>query len=113
MLRFVRLPLSLAFALAAGLSAAGEPSRDLVKKGEALAKNNCGSCHAIGRTGASPNRKSPPFRYLSRKYPLANLEEALGEGIVVGHEGLDMPQFRFDSGEVEALLAYLASIQKR
>ena len=55
----------------------------------------------------------PPFRYLARKYPLYNLEEALGEGIVVGHEGLEMPQFQFDAKQVEALLAYLASIQKR
>ncbi|MEK4032631.1 cytochrome c [Methylocystis sp. IM3] len=103
------------FALAAGggALAAASASQALLKRGEAIARNNCGSCHAVGRAGASPNPKSPPFRTLSRKYPLANLEEALGEGIVVGHEGLDMPQFRFDTGEVEALLAYLAAIQKR
>lgn len=104
-----------AVALAAGgwALAAAPASQALLTRGEAIARNNCGACHAIGRNGASPNPKSPPFRTLSRKYPLANLEEALGEGIVVGHEGLDMPQFRFDTGEVEALLAYLASIQKR
>ena len=51
-------------------------------------------CHAIGRSGASPNPKSPPFRDLSRRYPLSNLEEALGEGIVVGHEGLAPARWR-------------------
>lgn len=108
--------LSVAFALllAAGPSAAGPSPAPtaLLKRGAAIAQNNCGSCHATRLTGASPNPKSPPFRRLARKYPLANLEEALGEGIVVGHEGLDMPQFRFDTDEVEALLAYLASIQR-
>ncbi len=115
MFRFAPLLLLTICAHAAGLPAAqaAEASPGLVKQGEAIAKSNCGACHAIGRTGASPNPKSPPFRTLARKYPLANLEEALGEGIVVGHEGLEMPQFRFDSREVEALLAYLASIQKR
>ena len=60
----------------------------------------------------SANPKSPPFRLLARKYPLSNLEEALAEGIVVGHEGLEMPQFRLSPAQIEALLAYLRSIQK-
>jgi cytochrome c len=85
----------------------------LVKRGEAIARINCGGCHAIGVKGASPNPKSPPFRTLSRKYPLDYLEEALAEGIVVGHEGLEMPPFRFSAPRIEALLAYLRTIQKR
>ena len=101
----------LAFALAGGPALAA--SKDVLARGQALAKANCGPCHATGRSGESPNPKSPPFRFLARKYPLHNLEEALGEGIVVGHEGLEMPQFRFDAKQVEALLAYLGSIQKR
>lgn len=85
----------------------------LVKRGRAIAEKNCGRCHAVGARGESANPKSPPFRYLSRKYPLHNLEEALGEGIVVGHEGVEMPQFRLNASQIEALLAYLGSIQKR
>lgn len=96
---------------AAALAApAGKPD---LRQGETIAKANCGRCHATGRVGASPNPKSPPFRDLSRRYPLSNLEEALGEGIVVGHEGSDMPQFRFNTKQIEALLAYLGAIQKR
>ncbi|MGJ0506053.1 MAG: c-type cytochrome [Methylocystis sp.] len=117
MVRFAARPLCLLglSALLAGLfgAAAQAASPETLRRGAAIAKRNCSACHAIGRSGASPNPKSPPFRNLSRRYPLSNLEEALGEGIVVGHEGLDMPQFRFDSGQVEALLAYLTSIQKR
>lgn len=117
MVRFapLALPVLATFALFGAASAAAAPGTEdaTLKRGQAIAKRNCGGCHAIGRGGASPNPKSPPFRYLARKYPLSNLEEALGEGIVVGHEGLEMPQFSFDSRQVEALLAYLGSIQKR
>ncbi len=113
MARFVSALVLCPFLVGAAVAAPTAPaSKDFLKQGAAIAQRNCGSCHATGRKGASPNPKSPPFRSLSRRYPLANLEEALGEGIVVGHEGLDMPQFRFESREVEALLAYLASIQR-
>ncbi len=99
------------FALAA-LPAQAEPATHAtLMRGKAIAQANCGKCHAIGPTGASPNLKSPPFRTLSHKYPLSDLEEALAEGIVVGHEGAEMPQFRLSTGQIEALLAYLGSIQ--
>ena len=99
------------FALSA-LPAQAEPATHAtLMRGKAIAQANCGKCHAIGPTGASPNPKSPPFRTLSHKYPLSDLEEALAEGIVVGHEGAEMPQFRLSTGQIEALLAYLGSIQ--
>ena len=99
------------FALAA-LPAQAEPATHAtLMRGKAIAQANCGKCHAIGPTGASPNPKSPPFRILSHKYRLSDLEEALAEGIVVGHEGAEMPQFRLSTGQIEALLAYLGSIQ--
>lgn len=99
------------FALAA-LPAQAEPATHAtLMRGKAIAQANCGKCHAIGPTGASPNPKSPPFRTLSHKYPLSDLEEALAEGIVVGHEGAEMPQFRLSTGQIEALLVYLGSIQ--
>lgn len=85
----------------------------LIARGYAIAKANCGRCHAVGKIGASANPKSPPFRTLSRKYPIVDLEEALGEGIMVGHEGLEMPQFRLDTAQIEALMAYLASMQRK
>ena len=90
-----------------------EADAALLKRGRRIALENCGRCHAIGVRGESPNPGSPPFRSLSRKYPLSNLEEALAEGIVVGHEGVAMPQFRLSAAQIEALLGYLASIHKR
>jgi mono/diheme cytochrome c family protein len=111
MRRFVLL-LPALFAFCAPAALAG-PDAATLARGRAIAKENCGRCHAVGAKGASPNPKSPPFRFLAKRYPLSNLEEALGEGIVVGHEGLEMPQFRLDAAQIEALLGYLASIQRR
>jgi cytochrome c len=113
--------LSCAMALGASLFAsafspvaeAGSANPAALMRGKAIAQANCAKCHAIGPTGASPNPKSPPFRTLSRNYPLPDLEEALAEGIVVGHEGAEMPQFRLSAGQIAALLGYLESIQRR
>jgi mono/diheme cytochrome c family protein len=85
----------------------------LIAAGRVIAAKNCSHCHAIGPNDLSPNPKSPPFRTLAQKYPLSNLEEALGEGIMVGHEGLEMPNFRFDAQQIAALMAFLESIQKK
>ena len=54
-------------------------------------------------------RQAPPFRTLSSKYPIENLEESLAEGIVSGHP--DMPIFVFDPHDVEAIIQYLQSVQ--
>ena len=81
------------------------------RQGEALLAKNCSRCHAISRTGTSPHPEAPPFRTLSRKYPIEGLAEALAEGISVGHP--DMPEFIFEADEVGAILAYLRSIQDR
>jgi mono/diheme cytochrome c family protein len=103
-----------AASLCVAASALAAPDRkSLLARGERIARQNCAECHAVGRTGASPNPKSPPFRELARRYPLSYLEEALGEGIVVGHEGSEMPPFNFSTNQIAALLAYLGSIQKR
>jgi cytochrome c len=85
----------------------------LIARGYELAKNRCGRCHAIGKTGESAAPKSPPFRYLSRRYPLSDPEEALAEGIVVGHEGLEMAHFQFSPRMIAALMAYLDAVQAK
>jgi cytochrome c len=82
-----------------------------LKLGEALLTKNCGSCHAVGRTGDSPRKDTPAFRMLGKRYPIESLEEALGEGFMSGHP--DMPEFTFDADEVGAIIAYLKSIQQR
>jgi cytochrome c len=80
------------------------------QRGKIIAETNCAGCHAIGPTGESPNPKSPPFRTLSKKFKLDNLEEALAEGITVGHQGMEMPEFQFDPPQIEDFIAYLKSV---
>jgi len=82
-----------------------------LKRGEALLARNCASCHAVGRTGDSPQKLAPTFRSLGQRYPIESLEEALGEGIMSGHP--DMPEFSFNAADVGAIVAYLNSIQQR
>jgi cytochrome c len=105
----------MAFVLAGGIAAlttgASAQDMDELKRGDALVTRHCSSCHAVGRTGASTHPEAPPFRTLSRRYPIESLEEALGEGILSGHP--DMPEFKFAGPDVGAIVAYLNSIQDR
>lgn len=80
-------------------------------KGEALLTKNCARCHAIGVSGESSHEKAPPFRQIVTRYPLDNLAEALAEGIVSGHA--DMPEFVFEPGEIDAILAYLDDVKAK
>lgn len=82
-----------------------------VAEGQRLAEIHCATCHAIGAEGESRHPQAPPFRTLSRAYPVTALEEAFAEGILVGHP--DMPEFRLEPPQIDALLAYLQSIQER
>jgi cytochrome c len=91
------------------VASAQAAEKDLTHKGEVLVKEHCGRCHAIGREGASPHPDAPPFRTLSRNYPVEDLAESLAEGIVSGHP--DMPIFVFGPQDVAAIIDYLQSIQ--
>ena len=83
----------------------------LVARGRGIAEVFCVSCHAIGPSGASPLDAAPPFRTLSESYPVTALEEAFAEGVLVGHPA--MPEFQFQPQDIDALVAYLQTIQTR
>jgi len=89
----------------------GQGTSGELKRGERILAKNCSRCHAIGRTGASPHRQAPPFRTLSKRYPIDSLSEALGEGLSTGHP--DMPEFVFPPRDIGAILSYLQSIQQK
>jgi cytochrome c len=80
-------------------------------RGEHIAQRLCARCHAIGEAGASPMGLAPPFRDLSKRYPIETLGEALAEGIVVGHPA--MPRFTFEPREIDALLTYISGLKSR
>ncbi|NDW05455.1 c-type cytochrome [Jiella pacifica] len=90
------------------LTAAAEDLSQLAA-GQRLLEENCARCHAVTRTGDSPHPEAPPFRTLSERYPVEQIEEALVEGLSTGHP--DMPQFIFTPAKAAAIVAYLKSIQ--
>jgi mono/diheme cytochrome c family protein len=100
---------------ATGCTSAPAPEADAARSalpelpGQTIAVDLCSGCHAVGRTGDSPHPDALPFREISLRYPVRDLEEALGEGIFVGHP--DMPPFVFAPEDIDALLTYIEAIQ--
>jgi cytochrome c len=80
------------------------------QRGLVIVRTNCSRCHAIGKVGDSALPIAPPFRALHERYRIEDLEEPLAEGIVTGHP--TMPEFRFDPGQVEDIIAYLKSLER-
>jgi cytochrome c len=95
---------------AAPFSAANAQEGD-VAQGRKLAGQYCARCHAIGETGDSPHASAPPFRAIAAKGNVEDLQEALAEGITVGHP--DMPEFKFTPLQIDDFLAYLTSLTPR
>lgn len=77
--------------------------------GRLILKQECSQCHAVNLEGESPLKQAPPFREVARRYPPANLMEALAEGIVTGHK--DMPEFEFTPDEISAIVGYLEALR--
>jgi cytochrome c len=90
--------------------AAAQNLGSLERRGRALLAEKCARCHAIAQTGGSPLREAPPFRTLGQRYPIDALAESLAEGLATGHP--EMPEFVFEIEDVDAILAYLRSIQE-
>lgn len=88
--------------------AAAQSQADAVERGRAIAQH-CARCHAIGQNDESPHEDAPPFRTFQGKWPLEQLEEALAEGIAVGH--VDMPEYMFEPDQIADFLAYLATLR--
>lgn len=110
-----RLGLAALFSLSlAGpaLAQDAEPTSDaeVHAHGRALIADNCGACHGVGVDDESTHEEAPPLRTLDEQYPVADLAEALAEGIMSGHP--DMPVLSFEVEEIDQIIAYLESIQE-
>lgn len=93
--------------LAGGAAFAADDAK--VSRGAEIARSACAECHAIGPTGRSSKADAPPFRELGRKYPVEHLEEALAEGVMVGHSA--MPRIEMNEADIGAFIAYLKTVQ--
>jgi mono/diheme cytochrome c family protein len=78
--------------------------------GKALLETLCGRCHAVGKTGKSPDVAAPPFRTFGDDKLYDNdFGQRLQDGLTTIHP--NMPTFRFDRVDAEAAVNYLKSIQ--
>ena len=69
-------------------------------------------CHAIGRSGTSPNKNSPPLRRVAHKYRDKSISSILIiDGTVVEHKG--MPRFEISVEQADGLIAYIRSLDRR
>jgi len=84
-------------------------AKTLQQRGEEIANGLCSRCHAIGKSGESPLPAAPRFRSLDSQTNLNKLSRRIQEGLMTGHE--DMPMFRFDRDDADAMVAYIRSVQ--
>jgi len=79
--------------------------------GREMLQQLCARCHAVGRTGSSPNRQAPPFRSFSEtKLYDSDFLQRLQDGYSSIHPF--MPTFRFNREDAEEVLNYMKSIQE-
>jgi tetratricopeptide (TPR) repeat protein len=97
-----------------GLKRLGQPadvtaqSERLIAHGRTLAQKNCAWCHAIGRSGDSPNPRAPRWRDIAQRHPILALREPLSRGIARPHD--EMPKFDLSDAEVDTIIAYINSL---
>ncbi len=100
----------LTLAAAFGLAPSAAPAASSLR-GLALARANCGSCHAIASEPNSPNSAAPRFADLQRLSPDKPIEEIVADGIMVRHS--PMPWFAPGPDDMDDLMAYIKGIQPR
>jgi len=91
-----------------GSPLAADPAQ--VAAGHDIAQKQCAQCHAIERTGRSPNATAPPLREVLAVNDADGLAYRFIEAMRVGHD--EMPLFDFDVRSADALIAYIASISQ-
>ena len=79
------------------------------QRGLTFARANGARCHSIDKVSESPLKIAPPFRTIHKRYPVEQLQEALGEGIVTGHQ--NMPEFRLEADQITDFLAFLKTLE--
>jgi cytochrome c len=76
------------------------------RRGLIFVREYCSQCHGIGKVGGSPLANAAPFRELRLRYPVADLQRPLLEGI---HPA--MPRFQLTPSQVFDVMAYLKTLE--
>jgi mono/diheme cytochrome c family protein len=85
-----------------------EYPEEFVAAGQAIAREQCASCHAIDQQQKSRHPGAPPFSTLLQHRDPELLTDNLIAGNRVGHAG--MPRFDFNVIAADSLVAYLEAI---
>jgi mono/diheme cytochrome c family protein len=105
-----KLRLVLVLLLPCILLAAPARAEDGQQRGKALLETLCAQCHAVGRTGESPNALAPPFRTFGDDKLYDNdFAQRLQDGLSSIHPA--MPTFHFNRDDARAAVNYLRAIQ--
>jgi cytochrome c len=104
--------LYLSFLMIFAWTEAGHAMDSEQRRGKMLLESLCGQCHAVDETGRSPHVDAPPFRTFgeSKLYD-DGLGQRLQDGLSTIHP--DMPTFRFNRRDAEAVVNYLKAIQQQ
>lgn len=102
-----------AVSLLAGCAGGPPPAKapESAVAGHAFAQRACAGCHAIARTGASPNARAPAFRDLGARRSDAELTAALAEISRNGH--VEMPPIYVTPDEMKGVVAYIRGLTGR
>lgn len=79
--------------------------------GHRVAQDLCAQCHAVERTGDSPNTAAPPFRAILSTYRPDWLADDLHTSQAIAFR--KMPVFHFGDGHEYDIVAYLMTIQDK
>lgn len=103
----MRFPVSVLIIVTA-MSTASAQTQSPVRHGRAVVQELCARCHAIGKSGCSPNVRAPPFRTLGRSFDLDEFAQRLESDISPSHPD----DFKFGEQDARDVAAYLRSIQE-
>ena len=112
-LRLLGIAAALVIPLEAASDTPAATSRNTMQDtaaGLRLAETLCARCHAIapGEIGRHP--LAPTFADIANRYSVWDLQEALAEGILVGHAS--MPKFKLQPKDITDLLSYMDTMTK-
>jgi len=79
-----------------------------VFRGQSFAQRACSQCHAVGRSGESPQATAPAFGSIRMRYTGPTLIRELEAIDAVGHYG--MPPVATQPGDRRDLAAYIESL---
>ena len=80
-----------------------------VEMGRAFAETRCASCHAVKAGEESPRAGAPTFVELNRRYVATTLQRKLADMVETEHS--EMPPLRVHWDEIEALMAYMQTLE--